>query len=146
MGVYKTPKILKYITKYYPNHFISAPEISILEHIPLKFSYLNLEHVAAYRYASHIEYLSLKRLNLRSPCEGGWNDYKEILSFFPNLKGIRLGWYSNLDSLSLANQNIWRERIAYFESQNIAILSNTEYSEIISEFRKLSPSWTFKFT
>merc|ERR1712034_24804 len=99
-GVYNKPKILKYITKNYPNHFVISREISTLEHIPLKFSGLNLEHLAAYRYASHIEYLILKIKSLDFPGAEGWGDYKEILSFFPNLKGIKLDYFMALSSAS----------------------------------------------
>jgi len=148
------PQILKYITKNYANHFVCAPEISMLEHIPLKISYLKLENVAAYRYTSHIEYLILHVKNVNTPSRGGWDDYKEMLTFFPNLKGVtfyRYGRHINIlrsiYSTFPTKQTIWLERIDYFRSQNIKILSEHEYSEIISELRQsLSPSWSFQFT
>jgi len=151
--IHQEPQILKYITKNYPNHFIYGPEISTLEHIPLKISHLNLEHLAAYRYAPHIEYLVLHVKNLHVPSEGSWDDYRETLSFFPNLKGIIFAYnetyttlVSSLSSLPSASQNIWQERIDYFKSQNIKILDESEYLEIISKLRQsLSPSWSFSF-
>jgi len=144
------PALLDYIIKNYPNHFVCGPLIQTLDHIPLKFSYLNLEDLAAYRYAPHIEYLVLITENFSVPNEGGWSHYKEILSFFPNLKGITFhGSDYDLDSalehLSLTNQNIWKERILYFKSKNIKILCKRKYSKILSEFRQLYPSWTFEF-
>merc|ERR1712034_63262 len=139
------------IMKNYPNHFVFSPEISVLEHIPLKISHLKLEDLAPYRYASHIEYLILHINNVDTPFERGWDNYKEILSFFPNLKGVT--FYNNneyispsLRLLSPASQTIWQQRIDFLKSQNIKILSAEEYFGIISELREsLSPSWTFQF-
>jgi len=151
--IYRAPQILNYIIKNYSNHFICGPDISTLEHIPLKISHLNLEKVAAYRYTSHIEYLILHVQNLQVASDGGWDDYREILSFFPNLKGI-IFYYNKkyttlvpfLRSLPPAYQNIWQQRIDYFKSQNIKILNQGEHLEIISELRQsLSPSWSFHF-
>jgi hypothetical protein len=152
--IHTAPQILKYITQNYPNHFVCAPEISTLEHIPLKLSYLNLEKLAACRYTSHIEYLILHVKNLQASSEGGWDDYKEILSFFPNLKGVC--FYYNRKCTNLVRfliplrsplaQTIWQQRIDYFKSQNIRILSRNKYSEIISGLlQSLSPSWGFEF-
>jgi len=149
----RAPQILKYITKNYPSHFYCSPEISILEHIPLKLSYLNLEKIAAYRYASHIEYLYLHVKNLQIPSEGGWDNYKEILSFFSNLKGI-LFYYKHkcitlveyLRSIHSASQTIWQQRIEYFKSQNIKILSEKDHYNIKQELRQpLWKSWIFEF-
>jgi len=152
--VNESRQILKNITNNYPNHFVCGPQIYSLEHIPLKISYLKLANLAAYRYASHIEYLILYVKNLYTPSEGGWNNYKEILSFFPNLKGIIFYYKEEYTTLfhplrilsSSFSQTIWQQRIDYFKSQNIKILSEHEYSEIISELRQsLSPSWSFRF-
>merc|ERR1712034_119234 len=86
--IHRAPQILKYIANNYPSHFVYAPKISVLEHIPLKISHLKLANLAAYRYTSHIEYLILHVKNFHVPSEGGWDDYREILYFFPNLKGV----------------------------------------------------------
>jgi len=84
----KSPNILKHMIENYQNHFVCAPEISILEHIPLKLSHLKLSKLATYRYASSIEYLILHVKDLQVPYEDGWDYHREILSFFPNLKGV----------------------------------------------------------
>jgi hypothetical protein len=151
--VRNVPQILKYMIKNYANHFVCAPTISVLEHIPLKVSHLKLENLAPYRYAPHIEYLILHINDVNTPFERGWNNYKEVLSFFPNLKGVT--FYNNkkhtslstsLGFLSSTSQTIWQQRIDFLKSQNIKILSAREYSKIISELREsLSPSWTFQF-
>jgi len=149
----RAPQILKYFTNNYPSHFVCSPEISVLEHIPLKISHLNLEKIAVYRYTPHIEYLILHVKNLQVPSEGGWDDYREILSFFPNLKGI-IFYYNRkyttlvhyIRSIPSASQTIWQQRIEHFQSQNIKMLSQNEYLEIISQLRQSLPqSWSFEF-
>merc|ERR1712034_29438 len=153
IAIQTAPKILEYITENYPSHFVCSPEISVLEHIPLQISHLNLERLAAYRYTSHIEYLILHVKNLQAPSEGGWNNYTEILSFFPNLKGIIFHYKKKyttlvdpLSSISSASQTIWQQRIDYLKSQNIEILYENQFLKIRSELRKsLSPSWSFHF-
>jgi len=151
--VHHSPKILQYITKKYPNHFVCGPEIFTLEHIPLKISHLQLPNAAAFKYGCCIEYLILRVKDLNAPSEGGWEDYKESLSFFPNLKGIIFYYdkqYTNLmfdlRNFPLAIQNIWHQRISYLKSKNFKILNQIEYLEVISKFRQsLSPSWSFRF-
>jgi hypothetical protein len=152
--IHQSPQILRYITQNYPSHFFYGPEISVLEHIPLKISHLNLERLAAYRYSYHIEYLILYVKNLQAPSEGGWDEYKEMLSLFPNLKGIifyHKTKYTNLvdplSSIPSASQTIWQQRIDYLKSQNVEILYENQFSEIILELRKsLCPSWSFEFS
>merc|ERR1712034_218718 len=137
LKIHEAPKILEYIIKNYPSHFVCSPEISVLEHIPLQISHLNLERLAAYRYTSHIEYLILHVKNLQAPSEGGWDNYTEILFFFPNLKGI-IFYYKDkyttlvdaLSSISSASQTIWQQRIDYLKSQNIKILYRNQLKEI----------------
>jgi hypothetical protein len=153
------PKILEYMVENYPQHFAGAPEISVLEKIPLKLSPLNLEKLAAYRYFSHIEYLLLHIPNISQPSQGGWDNYEQILAFCPNLKGIRflcktkngeIG-STNLNSINLALfpaniQNIWNQRKAYFETKNVKILSLQEYKAILSQIKQSLPtSWYFRF-
>jgi len=152
-GYDNRPKILKYIRTYYPKHFVDSPGIStsLVVHVPLKRSCLDLQDLAQYRYASCIEYLVLKlhSMEIYNPTEGDWRYYKEILSFYPNLKGIN---FTVSDSYNIVNirfalayHNICQERISYFEWKNIKILSKCEYLEILSENRRVSPSWTFQF-
>jgi hypothetical protein len=152
-NIYKAPKILIYFLQHYSNHFVCGPEISTLEHIPLKICYIDLEKLTAYRYASHIEYLILHVKNLQVASDGGWDNYREILSFFPNLKGIVFYYnkkYTTLVSLlrrfPSTSQNIWQQRIDYFKSQNIMLLQRKQIFKIISDLRQsLSPSWMFQF-
>jgi hypothetical protein len=138
----RAPEILKYLVKHFPNHFVCAPQISVLEHIPLKISHLNIQNLAQYRYVSNIEYLSLDT-NLHNPNSFSWNDYQDITTFFPNLKGIVLydnGYYLNpnmsIQPISSHLKNIWNQRLQYFTSKNIQVLSGSEFKKIESEAEK----------
>jgi hypothetical protein len=138
----KAPEMLDYLVKHFPNHFVCAPQISVLEHIPLKISHLNIQNLAQYRYVSNIEYLSLDT-NLHNPNSFSWNDYQDITTFFPNLKGIVLydnGYYLNpnmsIQPISSHLKNIWNQRLQYFTSKNIQVLSGSEFKKIESEAEK----------
>merc|ERR1712098_444794 len=125
-NIHKAPQILNYLIKHYPDHFICAPEISVLEHIPLKLSYFNLEKLANYRFLSHIEYLVLNIPIFIYPSAGGWNDYQQVVEFCPNLKGIIFtnnNEFTNISSTTLDHlpfgiQHIWNQRKSFFESKN----------------------------
>jgi hypothetical protein len=130
----RVPKILQYMIKNYPNHFLYAPFISTLEHIPLKISFLKLENLAAFRFISQVEYLILRIKNFSTPSAEGWDNYEEITSFCPNLKGITfchkktyLPLEPFAESVFPVFQNIWRQRLVYFKSQNIKILNCFHY-------------------
>jgi len=86
-GYDNRPKILKYIRKYYPNHFVDSPGIStsLVVHVPLKRSCLDLQDLAQYRYASCIEYLVLKlhSMEIYNPTEGDWEVLQRNFIFLP---------------------------------------------------------------
>jgi hypothetical protein len=87
----KAPKVLEYLVKNFPNHFVCSPNISVLEHIPLTISHLRLDQLASYMYVSQVEYLILHLpKNLNNTSEYGWDNYQELRNFCPNLKGILL--------------------------------------------------------
>merc|ERR1711981_40879 len=67
INLHNAPKVLNYFITNYPNHFMDAPCISALEHIPLKISFLNLENLAAYKFIPQVEYLILDVQNFSTP-------------------------------------------------------------------------------
>lgn len=152
MDIHRIPNVLEYIAKNYTKNFVYSPEISILEHIPLKVSHLKLEHLAHFRYALAIECLVLEVPNLAMPSDGEWDNYQNLLFFFPNLKSIVFFYkrkYTNLDSLLISlsskNQNIWAQRISYFEAQKLKILSGKHFLDIKLKLKNESSTWNFEF-
>merc|ERR1712034_123561 len=109
---------------------------------------------------SQVEYLVLHLpTNLDNSSEYGWDNYQELTSFCPNLKGILfyqkesgVGKYKSLIHLhsallgySLNTQNIWKIRIGYLISQNLRCISVREYKSMNSQRRNnLNVSWAFK--
>jgi hypothetical protein len=87
--IFRAPKLLEYFVKNYPNRFVCSPNISVLEHIPLKISHLKFDKLASYINISQVEYLVLHLpKNLDNSSKYGWDNYQELTSFCPNLKGI----------------------------------------------------------
>merc|ERR1712096_502593 len=81
------------------------------------------------------------------PRIGGWENYKTILSLFPNLKTIQLlienddyvdyeaDWQDlAFDAISIENRNIWEERISYLKSKEIVLVN---YKQCETEFTEL---------
>merc|ERR1712096_598289 len=139
------PTIFTYLIKNYPQHFVCAPQARVLEHIPLKFSHLKLQNLAAYRFLSQVEYLILHVPNFQNPSEGGWSNYQEILNFCPKLKGIifynkkKYFDFTYITDSDFANvisimhiqpsaHNIWKRRFEYFKSKNIRLLTYDKYT------------------
>merc|ERR1711977_623193 len=131
----------------YPNHLVESPSISTLEHIPLKISFLkSLDNLYSYRFISQVEYLVVYIHN----AEEVWNDDQKITVFCPNLKGILYIEPERENRISSgfnqAMENAWMQRMSYFISKNIEILTLKQYIKIRDDLRKLSKtSWNFTF-
>jgi hypothetical protein len=145
------PSVLEYLIENYSNHFLYAPKISVLEHIPIKIVFAKVDQLAFYSYISQVEYLALYVPENFE--EGGWDNYQEILNFCPNLKGMTFddkksitnldGFFEDLDS---EQQTIWIQRVSYFETKNIQILYGSEFVSVLDNARKnLQTSWSLEF-
>jgi hypothetical protein len=153
--ILQAPPILNFLIENYSKHFIYAPEILVLDKIPLQISHLNLQNLGVIRYSSQIQYLFLDVPNLMIPSEGGWDEYKQILTYFPNLKAIAFYLYDDreitniemlIHSIPVNKRRKWEERISFFKSKNLQILNEEQVLEIIATIREnVSTSWSFDF-
>jgi hypothetical protein len=160
-NIYRAPKVLEYFAKNYPQHFVFAPHVSVLEHIPLKICHLKLDQLASYFYISQVEYLILQiPEDLDNSSEHGWDNYQKLTSFCPNLKGIlfyqKIGtqeyfverevFENYLRHYSPTTQTIWKARIRYWCSQNLQCISYSDYKSVLSQTRdSLDVSCTLHF-
>merc|ERR1712098_30661 len=105
-------------------------------------------------YPPAIEYLEIK-VDANSPNQDGWENYQTNLSFFPNLKGVKLHMIPEnqvievdletvMDGLSAEDRNIWEDRISYLESKGIILMNREQYESKVKELCK-QIQWGFQF-
>merc|ERR1711964_673003 len=90
-----------------------------------------------------------------TPMDLGWDRYQEILDQFSNLKVIQLAGLRTeekfmtdvLPKLSEINQEIWKERLSYFQARGIRIIQNfVEFENFRKELEKEAGiTWSFQF-
>ena len=83
-----------------------------------------------------MEYLGIFMNDFEHPFAEGWNNYKPIFALYPKLKGVTIfsatgGKSINLldviENMSSENQEIWKERVAYFQSRGVDVLNCAEW-------------------
>ena len=104
----------------------------------------------------NIEYLGLEILDFDQPNLGNWDQYKEKLNFCPKLKGIflyklgpkfeefEISFDGKNQDILPDNKKIWNERIQYFKSKEIEILSQIDFDQKQTELHE-NVSWGFFF-
>jgi hypothetical protein len=109
------------------------------------------------KYISHLQYVQMYIFNSENPMYYGWDKYREIFDQCINLKSIEfgVGWTDKnfvtetLPNLSEANQEIWKERISYFQARGIDLASPNEIRNNQNLRTKLAKeagvTWRFHF-
>jgi hypothetical protein len=133
----------EYINQNYSRHCIGGNFLfkEILDTVPILITeYIrdltrNLENK---RYAGQIQYAHFCIQDLKNPMSGGWDRYREILDQCTNLKAIEFtcdfttGQKSEkfleevLPTLAEDYQQIWDERLTYFEARGIRLADHKE--------------------
>jgi len=162
--------IAQYVLENYGPHCLSASLLwrnkfnELLSHAPFKIlTYINESDLTEQNFsvhycASHLEYIHLNFDNLEQiTC---WDKYREIFDQCTNLKAIAFekNWGSKrernfitdkLPNLSETKQNIWKERISYFEARGIDIVHPKEITNNESLRVKVAKEagvpWIFHF-
>ena len=154
--------VCEYIAKHYEKHCISAESgceyLEMLNIIPAKIltDVCDLEKsLHNFKYVSGLQYLHLSIYSPEEPMVCGWNKYQEILDQCLNLKAVEFTWVDeemniiSLSQISEPYQNIWQERISYFEARGIRIVDRDEINENENLQTKLAKeadvTWKFQF-
>jgi len=127
--------VCQHICENYDKHCISALDVldDILNSMPVKIlEGINPWILPNKKYTSHLEYVHVY-IDAKNPMRLGWDRYQELFDQCINLKAIELGAYSSsnfvtetLPSMPEANQEIWKERISYFQARGIRIANLNE--------------------
>ena len=139
----KSHSIISYAGENYPIHCISGRIVlaeDILDFMPFKIveNITNLNSLER-KYVSQLEYIHVNiywAIKYDQPFVREWDRYKEIFDQCTNLQTIELSIFREgqksieqiLPDLNETNQNIWKERIAYFQSRNIRLAKGGEIS------------------
>jgi hypothetical protein len=148
----ESKNIFQYVREHYLRHCVSITlgqnsclvELLGLGHIPHILDFMPFKIVENIRnlndlesqYVSQIQHI---HVNINAvydrPFESGWDRYQEIFDQCANLQAIEIteGGKSIdqiLLDLSETNQNIWKERIAYFQTRTIRVVN---WCEITNE-------------
>jgi hypothetical protein len=134
--------ICKYINQNYSRHCIGGIICNreLLDTIPILITTFiageittNLENK---RYAGQIQYAHFYIHDFKNPMSDGWDGYREIFDQCTNLKAIEFTSYRAgrqksfiediLPTLTEENQQIWKERITYFEARGIRLADHKE--------------------
>jgi hypothetical protein len=152
-GIEKSQQMANYITTNYPRHCVYSESCIRTSSLPMQVAYSpHLSNLFEITNLFAIKALYLGT-NCNLPFENGWDHYKTILNFFPNLKSIYLEHTINdevqnfneaMKTISSENKKIWNERVAYLKSQGIEMINWNQTQEKIKEFRKYS-GWGFIF-
>ena len=122
--------VLQYIDHNYQKHCIHGRlfKFDLLNYIPLKIAttIFELEKVDNKIYGSHLQYAQFI-FRHDDPMEDGWDRYQEIFDQCTNLKAIELVYgrrtlCETLPNLSEPVQEIWQERLSYFEARGIRVV------------------------
>jgi len=136
-----------------PNNPVRNAPVKILTGIHNLQNMLTTNHDN--KYLSHVEYAHVFILSLH-PMDNGWDIYRDVFDQFRNLKAIELERPSGknfikdyLPTLSEEHQNIWKERISYFEARGICIAHLKEIRDNASLRAKVAKEagvpWIFHF-
>jgi len=128
---------------------LSVLPVKILQHI------LDVDYFANKKYTSHLQYVHFNIWNPEQPMRDGWNRYRENFDRCINLKAIELegktGHFmtETLPNMSEANQEIWNERICYFQARGIRLANQNEIRNNENLRNKLAKeagaTWRFHF-
>jgi hypothetical protein len=154
-NIHTSTPIMEFVAQNYPQKCLAAfIRTAVCQNLPLIFSRTRpLSKLNAFRHTSQIEYLIVVS-KFNKPNEGGWDDYQNILALCPNLKGICLveciggQRHTLVDSTHITpdNQRIWDERIAYFNSRDIEVLTWVEYLQRVKTCSKDTKFYFVKST
>jgi hypothetical protein len=142
--------ICEYVNQNYAKHCIGGYlyRAEILDIVPIRITeYIRdlTTHLENKKYADQIQYAHFY-IVCKKPMIHGWDRYKEILNHCTNLKAIEFTSISMRDTrfgptiressakfieevlpyLAETHQQIWKERIAYFEERGIRLADNKE--------------------
>merc|ERR1712034_44050 len=106
-------------------------------------------------YISHLQYAHVNVCISHPSMSNGWETYRETFDQCINLKAIELqGWNGNsvteiLPNMSEADQEIWNERISYFQARGIRLANQNEIRRNENLKSKLAKeegaTWRFHF-
>lgn len=142
LGGRDSNNVYKYIFENYARHCISATASfwnnCILNLVPvyiledIKFLKTNLENT---KYISHLQHAHFVIDWEGGTMRDGWDTYQESFDQCTNLKAIELDTPSDgnfikkiLPNLSQIEQEIWNERISYFQARGIHLAGANEIS------------------
>jgi len=88
----------------------------------------------------------------RNPMGNGWDRYKEYFDQCTNLQAIELTVYGNSvtkNNLPKFEQDVWKERISYFQKRGIRLVDKNEIRGNENLKKKLAKeagiTWKFQF-
>ena len=156
-NIHTNLEICSFVAEHYSTRCISSTINEVLTLLPVQIGYDSISTLQNNPFHTwNIEYLGLEILDFNQPNLGNWEQYKEKLNFCPKLKGIflyKLGPKFEEFEISLdgknqdilpENKKIWNERIQYFKSKEIEILSQIDFDEKQTELHE-NVSWGFFF-
>jgi hypothetical protein len=147
----------EYICDNYANHCISASDPETLGVMPVKILQEIGRLVPSFenkKYISHLQYLHVYIFDPEDLMDHGWDRYHEIFDQCINLKAIEFDFNGNfmeeiLPNLSEANQEIWKERILYFQTRGIHLVGHNKIYDNEKLRNKLAKNagvkWKFHF-
>jgi len=153
--IQKCPNFVQFLKENYLKHCTRCEDENLSEILSTKMTFCaDLSNLSQFDNPSRIEYLSIEIYDPELPCEDEWENYKNQFAFCPRLKCICLHIVDEnyeainlgeiLENLSPENQDIWKERILYFQSCGIAVISKQEYETKFKELCK-QIKWRFEF-
>ena len=151
----------EYICENYSKHCISSSENETVSVMPVKI-FERIDHLwpdfANKKYVSHdshLQYAHAHIYNAKNPMDNGWDRYQEFFDKWINLKAIELQGTNGdffteiLPMLSQGNQEIWKERISYFQKRGIRLAHKNEICDNENLQKKLAKEarvrWGFNF-
>merc|ERR1712034_199555 len=147
----------EYIFENYSKQCISASDTETLSVTPVKIlEYIrDLSSFENKKYTSHLQYAHVYIWNPEQPMINGWDRYRESFDQCVNLKAIELqgntGHFMTeiLPNMPEANQEIWNERISYFQARGIRLANQNEIRNNENLQNKLAKeagaTWRFHF-
>ena len=157
------PKLFEFIHKNYAKHCIYASNSytlqylnDILNFLPIKImdSFWDLTCLENKKYNYQVKFFMTRILPSAMPMDWGWGRWKEIFDQCSNLKAISFFNWENkneglLDATPECDREIWKERIAYFQSRGIQILCQDDFYQNEKLQRELAKEfglkWSFMF-
>jgi hypothetical protein len=157
MGLFPSwQSVGEYICENYSKQCISAHDPEALDIMPVKLLE-GIDDLRTLENKKYISHMQCAHINIYpdGSMSNGWDRYREIFDKCINLKEIELqGWNDNVVTETLPNmsdddQEIWNERISYFQSRGIRITNPNEIQRNENLRNKLAKeagvTWRFHF-